>query len=70
LKKIVNPLRIGKMKASPKSKRALFDKNDIKTFAGTLNALDNASRVDQNREELLRKLTDSIKDKNKKLRFA
>lgn len=70
LSKLVSPLRIGKVKASPKSIEALFDEGNPDTFAGSLNSIANEKRIDQNREELLRKLANSIKDKNKKLRLA
>jgi len=82
IKKVVGAFRIGRLKNSHKSDRALFDQADPDTFAGQFKAAESAGRQPhQNgepgpprraltRDDLMKRVTSAIKARNGNLRIA
>ena len=74
---LINALRIGKIKTTPGAPPALLDEKDPDTFAGKMALAEKAGvgrgRAGQdrlNRDDLVKKVTNAIKERNGKLRIA
>jgi len=80
VRKAMATLRIGRKKASPKIMRALYDQADPETFAGVLAGAGGMAHTSEevaaiekdkpSREDLMRRVTSAIRERNTRARIA